>query len=126
MKAHPANAKAASGVWKAGLGLAPVVEEADTPKLRPVSRGEFHADLAERCYPVRHEAFATSLVDGRPRPVRDDHLQASLARGKGGSQPSRPATNNQHVRFRGQCGSRHHWSRIISAQKPGPIANSTP
>ncbi len=125
MKARPPYAITASSVCKGSLCLTLPIEEPDAPERRPVSRGECHADLAQRRDTVWHEAFAAGFVDGRLRPVRDDDLQASLARGYGGGKPGRPAANNEEVRFRG-CGALYHWSRIISAQKPGPIARSTP
>src|SRR5258706_12542311 len=101
MKRRPWNAEAVPGIWKRRFSLKIIVEEADAAEKRALMRREFYAKAAQGCHPIRHQAFAASLIDRRRGPIGNDHSKTFLASRKRGSEPGRTATNNEDIDFAG-------------------------
>src|SRR6476646_8715033 len=101
---------------------------ADKPD--PVKRPRFasiqrYAQLSQNFQAVRHQSFATGLIDRRLSTVRHYNAHSLLARGDGRSKASRAAANNKYICIENCSHSFYQRSNISSEQKPGPIAANT-
>jgi hypothetical protein len=112
-------------MWKKRFGFELVIHETNAAKGKPTRGAELHANLTQCRDRIRHQTFTASLVDWRASSVRNNNLEAVPASRQRRSEPGRPAPDHKDVGLGGQVHI-HHRSRIISEQKPGPIAKSTP
>ena len=77
------------------------LDESNTSEWETSIGGDCDSKLAKSSYAVGHEAFATRLVDGRRRFVRDADTKALLTRGNRSRKSGRAAANDENVRFEG-------------------------
>src|SRR5579863_5267982 len=110
---------------KGGFSYRIFPQEADAAKRGSQRPIDPHPDFRKRCKPIRHQTFAARLVDRRPPSVDDDDIEPPLAGGECCREACGPAADNDEIGFGGWSGA-HHCNRIISEQKPGPIASRIP
>ena len=58
--------------------------------------------------------------------IRKDDIEAHLTRSQSSGKSGRSTTNNEHISLTRWEAGHHHFNRIISRQKPGPMAINTP
>jgi hypothetical protein len=100
MKQGSANTQTRIGItWKGRFSFNFVVQKPYASKGRPMLETQLNADPAQRCDPVRHEAFTASPVDGRLSPIRNDNFKAATASSNCRSESGWTAANYEDVSF---------------------------
>jgi hypothetical protein len=100
MKQGSANTQTEIGIiWKGRFSFNFVVQKPNASKGRPMLETQLHADPAQRCDPIGHQAFTASFVDGRLSPIRNDNFKTATASSKRSSQSGWTATNYEDVSF---------------------------
>src|SRR5258706_4980219 len=82
---------------KVGRDRRPSFHETYSAKIEGLFRLKRDAKIAQSVNRFRHQTFAASLVDGRPRDVGHSNVEALLTRCYGCRKPGRPAAHNENV-----------------------------
>ena len=109
-------------VGKLRLYRRPTFDESNAPKGIRLVQTYLDTQPAECRHGVRHQAFATSLIDGRPGVVGYGDPEAFLASSDGGGKPGRTAADNENIVSDCTLSNSYQRSSTNSEQKPGPIA----
>jgi hypothetical protein len=86
-------------IWKGRFSFNFVVQKPYASKGRPMLEAQLHADPTQRYYPIGHQAFTASFVDGHLSPIRNHNFKAATASSKRSSESGWSATNYEDLSF---------------------------
>ncbi len=110
---HRAGNAVTDATCKAAFDALFTIDKADASKWRGLARVYLNAQGSQCRQAVRHDAFTTGFVDGRPRAIDDSHFEARLPGGNGSRKSGGTSAGNQNFCF-------SKVAHITSAVTPAP------
>src|SRR5580700_8887936 len=97
MKLGSAHPQAEALIRKRCFGFELLVQKSDATEADSISVFKIHPDAKQRIKRIGHKTFATGLVDWRLSTIREDDIEAHLARSQSRGESGRPTANDEHI-----------------------------